>query len=101
MRPPSYTGLYAAIMNAPVDALAELHALVPGAILPLSNLIRTMIATVDHGGGAAALGPSAASPPPGSTHAPADGRARTHFAGPLRLVASIMIAGVKRPRRKR
>ena len=64
-------------MNAPVDALAELRALVPGANLPLSNLIRTMMATADHGGGAAALDPSAASPPPGSTHAPADGRART------------------------
>jgi len=42
-------------MNAPVDALAELRALVPGANLPLSNLIRTMMTTADHGGGAAAL----------------------------------------------
>ena len=59
-----------------MDALAELHALVPGAAPPLSALIRAII-TADHGGGAAAMGPSAAPPPPGSSPALADGRART------------------------
>ena len=34
---------------------------------PLSNLIRAMMATADHGGSKVALGPSAAPPPPGSS----------------------------------
>ena len=75
--PPSYSDVFAAVNNAPVDALAEVCALVPGAIPPLSNLIRAMMATADHGGGAAVMGPSAASPAPGSAPALVDGRART------------------------
>ena len=46
-----------------MDALAEVRALVPGAAPPLSNLIRAMLITADHGGGAAAMGPSAVPPP--------------------------------------
>jgi len=37
--PPSYSDVFAAANNAPVHALAEVRALVPGAILPLSNTI--------------------------------------------------------------
>jgi len=75
--PPSYSDVFAAVNNAQVDALAEVRALVPGAILPLSNLIRVMMAKADHGGGAAAMDPFAAPPPTGSAPALADGRART------------------------
>ena len=60
-----------------MDVLAEVRALVPGAVPHLSNLIRTMIAKADHGGGAAALGPFAAPPPPGSSPALADSGDRT------------------------
>jgi len=59
---PSYSDIFAAVKNAPVDTLAEVRALFLGTILPLSNLIRAMMATADHGGGAAAL-----DPPPGSS----------------------------------
>ena len=72
---PSYFGVFAAVNSAPMDALAELRALVPGAAPPLSALIRAII-TADHGGGAAAMDPSTA-PPPGLAPALADGRART------------------------
>ena len=74
---PSYSAVFAAVSNAPVDVLAEVRALVPGAVPHLSNLIRAMMATADHGGGAAAMGLSAAPPPPDLAPALANGRART------------------------
>jgi len=42
--------VYAAVSSAVVDVLAEVRALVPGAIPHLSNLIRTMMPTANHGG---------------------------------------------------